>query len=71
MLPKAEDQPTVPIWPTTAHAVGLSKGATYDAVRRGDIPSIRMGGRIVVPTAALRRLLGLDHANASEGHEVE
>ncbi|MBM3531159.1 MAG: helix-turn-helix domain-containing protein [Alphaproteobacteria bacterium] len=39
--------------------MGLSKNPAYDAIKRGDIPSIRLGGRIVVPTAPLRRLLGL------------
>ena len=37
--------------------LGLGRSASYDAVRRGDIPSIRIGHRLVVPTRALERLL--------------
>jgi len=55
-----EDQPTVDVYPTAAEALGLSRAATYEGVARGEIPSIRVGRRIRVPTAALRRMLGLD-----------
>lgn len=45
--------------------IGLGRSAAYDAVRRGDLPSLRLGRRIVVPTARLRALLGLDEVRAS------
>ncbi len=48
---------TQPLWPDTGHQIGLGKNATYEAARRGDIPTIRIGGRILVPKAALDRLL--------------
>ncbi len=35
----------------------LSKGATYQAVREGIIPSIRVNRRILIPRAALERML--------------
>ena len=38
--------------------LGLGQVAAYRAVRSGDIPSIRIGGRIVVPTPRLLALLG-------------
>ncbi len=41
-----------------ARALGIGRGSAYEAVKRGDIPSIRVGRRIVVPRAALERLLG-------------
>jgi hypothetical protein len=59
-LPNAEEHPTVKLWPTAGQALDLGKSATYDAAMRGDIPTLRIGRRIVVPTAALRRLLQLD-----------
>jgi hypothetical protein len=60
-LPDAEVCPTVPPWPTAGRAVGLtSRTATYAAIARGDLPSIRIGRKIRVPTAALRRMLELD-----------
>ena len=37
----------------------LSKNPAYDAVKRGDVPSVRLGGRIRIPTAPLRAKLGL------------
>jgi excisionase family DNA binding protein len=38
--------------------LGLGRSAAYEAVRRGDIPSRRIGRRIVVPAPALLRWLG-------------
>jgi excisionase family DNA binding protein len=37
--------------------LGLSRGASYEAANRGELPVIRIGRRIVVPKAALERLL--------------
>lgn len=39
-------------------ALGLSRAASYAAVKRGDIPVIRVGRRLLVPTARLLRMLG-------------
>lgn len=64
-LPDPETQPTVPLWPTAGQAIGLGRNATYAAAERGDIPTIRIRGRIVVPTAPLRRMLGLDDRSAA------
>jgi hypothetical protein len=36
-----------------------SRNATYDAIKRGEIPSIRVGRRIHVLTAPLKAKLGL------------
>jgi excisionase family DNA binding protein len=36
---------------------GLSRGAAYAAVRRGDIPAIRIGKLWRVPIAAVERML--------------
>jgi excisionase family DNA binding protein len=38
--------------------LGIGGSAAYEAVRRGEIPAIRLGRRIVVPRAALERMLG-------------
>jgi excisionase family DNA binding protein len=37
--------------------LGLSRWAAYEAVKSGSIPSIRIGGRLLVPKAALHRML--------------
>jgi excisionase family DNA binding protein len=40
-----------------AKMLGLSRGSAYEAVRTGQIPSLRFGKRIVIPRAALNRML--------------
>jgi excisionase family DNA binding protein len=37
----------------TASLLGLGRTATYEAARRGQIPSRRLGRRVVVPVPAL------------------
>jgi len=37
--------------------LGIGKNLAYEAVRQGQIPSIRIGGRILVPLKALEELL--------------
>jgi DNA (cytosine-5)-methyltransferase 1 len=63
MVPRAEDVPTLKVR-QVAGFLGIGVSTAYTAVTAGEIPSIRLGGRVVVPTAALRRMLGLD---AGEG----
>lgn len=41
-----------------ARILGVARGTAYEAVRRGDIPSIRVGKRILVPRAKLHAMLG-------------
>jgi len=41
----------------TARVLGLGRGAAYQAVASGEIPSLRIGGRILVPRRQLERLL--------------
>jgi excisionase family DNA binding protein len=40
-----------------AQLLGISRSFAYEAVQRGEIPSMRIGRRILVPKAALQRLL--------------
>jgi len=35
----------------------LARNAAYEAARRGDLPVIRIGGRLRVPVVALERML--------------
>ena len=42
----------------TASLLGIGRSAAYEAVRRGQIPSRRLGRRIVVPVPALLDWLG-------------
>ena len=40
-----------------AALLGISRAFAYEAVRRGEIPSIRIGRRVLVPRVALDRLV--------------
>ncbi len=52
--------------------LGLGRTATYAAIRNGEIPTVRFGTRVRVPTAALWRLFGLDpDLGATEEPAVE
>jgi excisionase family DNA binding protein len=44
--------------PEAAEALGVSPRSYYAAAARGEVPAIRIGRRLVVPGAALARLLG-------------
>ena len=41
----------------TASILRVGKNTVYAAVRKGEIPSIRIGDRILVPRIALQRML--------------
>ena len=40
-----------------AARLGIGRNAAYEAVKRGEIPMIRIGKRLLVPLAAFDRLL--------------
>jgi excisionase family DNA binding protein len=40
-----------------AKVLGVSRWAAYEAVKTGQIPTVRIGRRIVVPRAALEQML--------------
>ena len=40
-----------------AKALGIGRNSAYEAAKRGEIPTIKIGGRILVPRAALERML--------------
>lgn len=40
-----------------AYELGISRNVAYAAVRKGEIPSIKIGKRIIIPRAAFERML--------------
>ncbi|NML73580.1 helix-turn-helix domain-containing protein [Rhizobium sp. S-51] len=52
-------RPTITVPDAGALFFGLSRNAAYEAAKRGDFETIRVGGRIVVPVAPLAQRLGL------------
>lgn len=43
--------------PEAGAMLGLSRNASYEAAKRGDLPTIRIGKLIRVPKAAFNRML--------------
>jgi len=39
---------------------GLSRASAYRAAKNGELPTIRLGRRLRVPTARLRAMLGVE-----------
>jgi excisionase family DNA binding protein len=54
-----------------ARLCGVSRGVAYTAAKSGDLPSVRLGRRIVVPRARLHALLDdqLSNGNGSASPE--
>ncbi len=55
-------KPTISVQDAGMKVFGLSRNASYEAAKRGDFQTIKLGKRIVVPTAPLRRQLGMEAA---------
>ena len=54
--------------PEAGAYLGLGYVASYEAAKKGYLPTIHTSAkRMVVPTAALRRLLGIDPPVESDG----
>ncbi len=53
----AVERQTLNLWPETARLLGLGRQAIYEAAKRGDIPIVRIGKRILVSRQALDRML--------------
>lgn len=43
-----------------ARILGISRGAAYTRARDGSLPTIRLGKRLLVPKAAIQKMLMLD-----------
>lgn len=59
LMAALQGQPTIPLHPHGSQAFGLSRGALYKAVQRGQIPAVRIGGAIRLPTEPIRKMLGI------------
>jgi excisionase family DNA binding protein len=43
--------------PEAARLLGIARGSAYAAIQRGELNAVRIGKRLLVPRAALQRLL--------------
>ena len=59
IIPDLATMPATLTIPEAAELLGISRSAAYRAVTRGEIPTIRIGRRLLVPTAKLYAMLGL------------
>lgn len=58
-LDEALTKPTISVPDAGRLFFGLARNSAYEAARKGDIETIKVGGRIVVPVAPLAAKLGL------------
>lgn len=57
--------PTMSVPEAGKRYFGLGRQASYAAAAKGDIPTVRVGGRLFVPIGMLNRLLCLDQTEAA------
>lgn len=50
----------IPLWPDAGQAIGLAKNATYAAARRGEIPTVRLGVKLLVPVVPFLQVFGIE-----------
>ena len=58
--------------PEAGRLLGLGRNAAYDAAKRGDIPTLRIGRLLLVPKIPFHRMLGIaDGAKATPSDPPE
>jgi len=55
--------------PDAGKLLGLSRNSAYEAARRGELPTLRIGGRIFVVKDALDRMLAAAEARVAAGRD--
>jgi excisionase family DNA binding protein len=56
------DRPTISV-DDFAAVMGVSRSSAFAAVRAGEVPHVRLGRRIRIPSASVRRMLRVDEPN--------
>ena len=51
--------------PEAAQMLGISRSSAYECVKRGELPALALGRRIVITRSALEQLLGMSLSTAS------
>lgn len=59
-LDEALSRPTIPVTDAGALFFGLGRNAAYEAAKRGDIPTVQIGGKKMAVVSAIARQLGLE-----------
>lgn len=63
-----QTKPAVLTVPEVARALRIGRNSAYEAIARGEIPSIRVGRRVLVPRAALESFLSGSGERARTAH---
>jgi excisionase family DNA binding protein len=58
-LPDPDVRPTLTV-EEAGELLGIGRSLAYEKAASGELPSIRLGRRLVIPTASLLKLLGRD-----------
>lgn len=68
----ATKEPTVPLWPTAAKALGFGRSTAFAAVEKETWPTriIKVGNRYRVPTAELLSVLGIDPGLSEDDNDA-
>lgn len=65
MVTKSDELPICLSVEAAGRLLGLSRGSSYLAVKTGQLPHVRIGQRIIVPTARLLAMLAGNDAPAN------
>ena len=52
--------------PDAARMIGISRNSCYEAARRGELPILKIGNRILVIRSQLEKMLGIPRVGAAE-----
>lgn len=47
--------------------IGMSRNGIYAGIRRGEIPSVRIGRRVLIPASAVEEMFGSQAPPADQG----
>jgi excisionase family DNA binding protein len=62
VLPDPIAEPTISV-ERAGRLMGVSRNSAYEAARTGELPVLRVGRRLLVPTAKFLALLGISEQN--------
>ncbi len=62
------DIPLLLAVPDAARLLGIGTTFAWELVRTGDLPSVKLGRRVLVPRAALERLADVHKIEGGQGH---
>ena len=54
-----------------ATLLGIGRNSAYEAIKTGTLPSVQIGRRILVPRAALERMLIVPNETEDGDHEYQ